>query len=241
LGTNIKLPDDFPPVPVVPPPKGFKSYQQLLSMAIRRMTALKVRTSDIINGKWVKQEGMEPSFVKTSSGVEISRARIMGTIVSKFVSDDGNFASITLDDSTETIRAKTFKTVKPLDTVEVGNTVDLIGKVREYNGEIYLIPEVVVKVADPNMEILRKVEIMKHSGAETVSANEEAEKADKKEGSDSLRMEIIKVIEQSGKGVSYNEIMKSIKAPEEDIEAIVNELLSEGICYEPTPGKIRKI
>ena len=128
-------------------------------MPIQRMTAKKVRIYDIINGKWVKKEGMEPSYVETNYGDQLSRVRIMGTIVSKFIAEDGNFASITVDDATDTIRAKTFKTIKPVDTVEIGDIVDVIGKVREYNEEIYLIPEIILKMTDPNMELLRKLEV----------------------------------------------------------------------------------
>src|SRR4030042_1159421 len=128
-------------------------------MPMERMTARKTSIADITNGRWVKNEGLEPSFVVSQSGEQISRARIMGTVVSKFVSEDENFASITIDDSTDTIRAKTFKTAKPLDVIQVGDIVDLIGKEREYNAEIYMMPEIVRKVTDPNVEVLRRAEL----------------------------------------------------------------------------------
>jgi RPA family protein len=209
-------------------------------MALKRMTAKKVKISNIINGQWVKKEGMEPSFVKSQSGNEIARARIMGTVVSKFVAEDGNFASITVDDSTETIRAKTFKSVKPLDTVEIGDLVDLVGKTREYNGEIYIIPEIVTKVTDPNLELLRKLEVGKVVRGKPVDSVSE-EEPEKSDDSEDLRKEILKMVEESGTGISFTQLIKKSSAPEEQAESIINELLAEGICYEPTPGKIRKI
>lgn len=216
-------------------------------MPIKRMTAKKVKLYDIINGTWIKKEGMEPSFIKTSYGDEVSRARILGTIVAKFVSEDGNFASITLDDSTDTIRAKTFKTVKPLDTAEIGDIVDLIGKIREYNEEIYIIPEVVTKVTDPNLEILKKLEIAaelkKWTSGEAKPETAEVKKEEQKQltEKEDLRKQVLEKIEASGEGIGYNEIMSSMSASEEQIESVINDLLAEGICYEPTPGKIRKI
>jgi RPA family protein len=213
-------------------------------MVIERMTAKKVRISELTNGKWVKKEGMEPSFVETSHGDRISRARIMATIVAKFVAEDENFASVTLDDSTDTIRAKTFKTAKPIDSFEVGDMVDLIGKVREYNDEIYIIPEVVTKVTDPNMELLRVLEIKKRlkeleeTGAKEPAKNKEDKKTEDKEA---LRKEILNVIEKAKDGTSYKEIFEQIKKPEELVEGVINELLAEGICYEPLPGKVKKI
>lgn len=220
-------------------------------MPIQRMTAKKVKISEIVNGRWEKKEGMVPSFVVTSSGEEVSRARIMGTVVSVFVADDGNFASLTIDDTTETIRAKTFKTTKPVDSFGVGNIVDLIGKVREYNGEIYIIPEIVTKVDDPNLELLRKLEINKKPRGESKpevkpgkakeKKSEEKEEKPKKDDRGELKREILKFIESSDDGVEYGKIIKNVKGKEAEIESVVNEILAEGICYEPTPGKIKKI
>lgn len=42
-------------------------------------------------------------------------------------------------------------------------------------------------------------------------------------------------------GVTYGSVIENISAPEKDVESIINDLLAEGICYEPTPGKIKKI
>jgi RPA family protein len=210
-------------------------------MPMERMTARKIRVSDITNGRWVKNEGLEPSFVVTQSGEQVSRARILGTVVSKFVSEDENFASITIDDSTDTIRAKTFKTVKPLDVIQVGDMVDLIGKVREYNAEIYIMPEIVRKITDPNMEMLRRLELVaKYKGMQQGQA-QPAQFVSAKEDRANLKRKVSEVIESDKQGISYSKILEMVQAPETQIESVVNELLEEGVCYEPTPGKIKKI
>ncbi|MCX6817859.1 MAG: hypothetical protein NTU57_03300 [Candidatus Aenigmarchaeota archaeon] len=238
---------------------------------IARQTAKKVRVWDIVNGTFVKKGGFEPSFVKTPSGEEVARARILATIVAKFVAEDGNYAAVTLDDGSDTIRAKTFKTIKPLDTVEIGDIVDIIGKLREYNGEKYMMPEVVSKVTDPNVEVMRRLEMVyKQTAArrakEFVEKNksrnpEELRKelsekfgienpiidallGDKKaEGGDkgSLKKQLLDVINASKDGIVYSQLMKSVKAKGADIESAVDELLNDGMCYEPSPGRIRKI
>jgi RPA family protein len=208
---------------------------------MERMTARKIRIADITNGRWVKNEGLEPSFVVTQTGEQVSRARIMGTVVSKFVSEDENFASITIDDSTDTIRAKTFKTVKPLDVIQVGDIVDLIGKVREYNAEIYVMPEIVRKILDPNIEVLRKLELIAKAAKLQQGEGQPAQFVSAKEDRASLKKKVTEVIESDKSGVSYSKILEMVQAPETQIESVVNELLEEGICYEPTPGKIKKI
>lgn len=208
---------------------------------MERMTARKIRIADITNGRWVKNEGLEPSFVVTQTGEQISRARIMGTVVSKFVSEDENFASITIDDSSDTIRAKTFKTVKPLDVIQVGDIVDLIGKVREYNAEIYVMPEIVRKILDPNIEVLRKLELIAKAAKLQQGEGQPAQFVSAKEDRATLKKKVTEVIESEKSGVSYSKILEMVQAPETQIESVVNELLEEGIRYEPTPGKIKKI
>ena len=73
--------------------------------------------------------------------------------------------------------------------------------------------------------------------------SQETESAEKTKETDpnDLKKEIMEVIGSEKEGVDYNKLMEKIKSSEEQIEKVVNELLEEGICYEPTPGKIKKI
>lgn len=203
---------------------------------IERQTARKVRIASLTQGKWMKQEGMDPSFVVTPQGEKVARARVLGTVVGRFIAEDATFASVTLDDGTDTLRAKTFKTAKPLDTANVGDILDVIGKVREWNGEIYMIPEVVSKVENPNIELLRRLEI-----AEKLKDFDAGEVKSEEQEKEDIRQEVLLVIEKEKAGISYDALLKAIKRKEQDVEKVINDLLSEGVCYEPTPGKIRKI
>jgi len=82
-----------------------------------------------VNGKYVKDEGMNPSYVISPLGMKLSRVRILSFITDKFVSPDKKFGSITLDDGTETIRAKVFRAVSMIEGLDKGDMVDVIGKV----------------------------------------------------------------------------------------------------------------
>ena len=131
-------------------------------METLRQTAFRVRISDITNGKFVRKEGLEPSYVLSKLGRRISRVRLVGNVVDKFMSENGNYSSITIDDDFDSIRVKAFKeNVKMFDKILVGDMVLVIGKVREYADEIYVIPDVVKKVADPNYESLHRLEVLK--------------------------------------------------------------------------------
>jgi len=127
-------------------------------MEIKRLTAKKASISELMNGRFIKRSGFESSYVLTNLGRRLSRVRILGLIVDKFISPDERYATITLDDSTETIRCKSFINVKIFDGFGSGDLVDAFGKLREYNGEIYIMPEI-IKKADSNFETLRLLEL----------------------------------------------------------------------------------
>ena len=157
----------------------------------KRMTAKKARLIDIAKGRYKPAEGMTPGYILTPYGMKVSRARVMATVVNKFVSEDKNFASVTLDDGTETMRAKSFGSTKFFDNVNLGDSVDVIGKVREYADEIYLLPEIVIKIIDPNFESLRRLELVKQY-MDWKRKNEIISKAIEKHGSPDKVLEAVK-------------------------------------------------
>ena len=126
-----------------------------------RSPAKKVRISDLVSGKYFygSKEEMKPSYVITPFGEKISRVSLIGTIVDKFVSDDGNYSSATIDDGTETIRVKSFEGL-PFEKFQLGASVKIIGRVKEYNGELYITHELIEKISDVNFELLSKIEIL---------------------------------------------------------------------------------
>ena len=198
----------------------------------KRQVATKVRIESLSSGKIIEKGGRK--FLETKYGEELSRVRVMATVVGKFISEDSKFASITLDDGTDTIRGKGWQDISLIEALSIGDLIDLIGKVREYNDEIYLVPEIIQKIEDPNLELLRKLELQKKfKDQKPADIKEVAKEVD-------IRQEVIKLIE-SKKEVAYTEILKAFPDQKEQIEAIIDDLLGGGICYEPTPGKIRKI
>ncbi len=248
-------------------------------METRRLTAKKAFIREIVNGKYIRKPGFESNYVLTDLGRKISRVRIIGLVVDKFVSPDEKYATITLDDSTETIRCKAFINTKIFDDIEKCNLVEVFGKLREYNGEIYIIPEIIRKV-DSNFEILRLLELeeilreqkekikrVSEFQKQTSDLNElkmalknvipweevegilEAQemmekKVEEKEITmNEIKNKILEMIERldKGEGADYQEIIEKSGFSERDIDIAVQELLESGICFEPKPGKIKKL
>ncbi|HDD46004.1 MAG TPA: hypothetical protein ENG42_00880 [Candidatus Aenigmarchaeota archaeon] len=234
-----------------------------------RQTAKKVRIADLNNGEWVRDEEKGISYVLTRYGDRVARARIMATVVNKFVNENRSYANIVLDDGSDTIRAKFFENVDMVDKVNIGDIVDVIGRVREYDGEVYLLPEIIRNVKDINEEIIRMLEIVHRikmfnyargkiqSYAGEIDDKKELEAKLKSEGiskdildcllfeedakEEKIKDKILRLLEENPEGLEYSKILEVVKGSEVDIENAINELLAEGLCYEPTPGKVKKI
>lgn len=241
-------------------------------MEKKRITSVKTKIAPIVKGRFFKAEGFTPSYILTQSGQRLSRVRVLATVVGKFVSESGKFASLTLDDGTSTIRLKAFGGPK-FEGLETGHVVDTVARAKEYNGEIYLMPEVVYKVDDINFELLRDIEIRRREmGIEKrkkivlehakqaadvselakmmkerfqipeeeveafLSSEDDEEKTDAK-------ADVLALIEKldSGSGCEYTELMEASGLSEDVVDAAINELLGEGTCFEPRPGRIKKL
>ena len=127
-----------------------------------RPAAYKMKIEDVALGQYVRSpDGTEPSYLLTPWGEQVTRVRVMGTVVDKFVRDDQNYATLRIDDGSETVGLRAWQEgVKELDGFKVGDIVDVIGRVREFNGEVYLIPELIIRVDDPNWELVRELEVI---------------------------------------------------------------------------------
>ena len=252
-------------------------------MEKKRIHSVKTRIKDITGGRYVAQEGFNPNYVLTKYGLRLSRVRILATVVDKFISEGGKFASVTLDDGTDTIRVKVFNAVSMYDNIGVGSEVDVIARVKEYQGEIYLAPEIINVADDCNMQLLRELELRQQDreveGKRKIILEHQKQTSDMSElerlmherygiqpeeveamlqvheepkvhdarsassGDDNRKEEVLKLVEKldDGNGCDYSDLIKASGLPEDVIDSMVNELLEEGSCFEPRPGKIKKL
>ena len=65
----------------------------------------------------------------------------------------------------------------------------------------------------------------------------------KTEESIDVKAKILELIENldSGEGSDYSKIIEQSDLPEDVIDSTIQELLEEGSCFEPRPGRIKKL
>jgi RPA family protein len=214
---------------------------------------------------------MRPNVIVTPFGDKLARVRVMGAVTEKFQSDDGRFASITVDDGTGAVRARVFGTDSRLiESVFPGDLVAVGGKVKSYNGENYVAPEYVRRADDPNAETLFRLGLLeslidkKRSAddlrrvRDQMSEEELVQYASEKYGmsqeelqgvlqSEAPRVDnrpvVLEVIRSldKGDGVEIAKILEASKLDESMAEAAINELIEGGDVYEPTVGRLKAV
>jgi RPA family protein len=123
-----------------------------------RLVAIRASVADIINGTYSEDDG--PKIV-SPFGVELRRVVIIGVVINHY-SGQSSFASVTIDDGTETIRAKAWGAESvALEKVAPNTLVMIVGKVRQYDNEVYIVPEIVRELTDSNYMTLHKLERLK--------------------------------------------------------------------------------
>ncbi|MCK5449374.1 OB-fold nucleic acid binding domain-containing protein [Candidatus Pacearchaeota archaeon] len=196
----------------------------------KRNIAYKMRIGDVLKGRPMMSEG---KFLFLEIGdKKVVRINVLANCVDKYIQEgEKQFASLTVDDASGQIKLKAFgEDIGPLKDVLQGDTLQIIGNVREWNGELYMIPEVIKKV-DPRWLLVRKLEIQ--NARKDIPVEEKGDS-----GLKNSIMEKIKGAEADG-GIDIDTIIMDVEASPDLINGEIKKLLEEGLVYEPRPGRLR--
>jgi uncharacterized protein len=200
-----------------------------MSEEFKRFTAYKLRIGDVLSGKPVF-DGEKFKLVELGDK-RVSRVNVIANVTEKFIQDDEKkFGSLTIDDGSGQIKLKAFgEEIHKLDKFNQGDTVMVVGLLRSWNNEVYVMPEI-IKKKEPEFLLVRKLEV-------------ESEKPKELEKSDLMEMrdQIITVIkrEDGNGGADIEKMIMELKSPPTAINQEIKRLLEEGVIYEPRPGKVR--
>jgi len=198
----------------------------------QRQVAYKMPISMLLNNQYIEQSGWNPDYIQVNER-QVSRINLIATVIDKQIAE--SFATITLDDSTGTIKARAFnQDVRKIHDINIGDPVLAIGKPRKFNESLFLNLEIIKKL-DPLWTKVRQLELKQEfnlseniSNPFTIPLNTYNEK-------------ILNLIKDKdlGDGADVNEVINSSGLNEKQTEEIISELIKLGEIYEPKPNKIK--
>ena len=203
---------------------------------LKRQTAIKARIGDLLRGQFVKDSGELPNHVLLSDGRKIGRANVLGTVVEGDTSLGYPF--VILDDGTGKITVRAFEPLPALTRCEVGNIVCVIGRLREFNKELYLIPEIVRMLHDKTWILVRQAEL-EGDVATVVLTGAESAKEQLVEELVEEEHPLLKVIRalDTGEGADYERVVAESGHERTDDE--LQHLLNKGQIFLAKPGRLK--
>lgn len=206
----------------------------------KRQTAYKLRIADL-------QDSHSQGIVEFD-GKQIIRVNLIANVIDKMFSEsEKKYSAITLDDASSQIRVKTFgEDIEKLREIDIGDTLLVIGNVRFFNNELYILPEIVRKLPVEWL-LVRKLELgeRKNEKARKNNFTNEGEQiieekiSEEKPQDKDTKQKIIEMLKANEEGINMDSIIMDLHEPADDINSIVASMLENGEIYEPRPGRIR--
>ena len=179
----------------------------------KRLTAKVVWIEDLHSGTFVHRDDA-PNGLVLPDGREVARANLIGTVVNI---DEG----IVIDDGTGSVLIRSFDGEF---SMSIGTFVRVIGRVREFMGEKYILGET-VKTADPKwFELKRKT--VPHTKTVTESPVVDTNNS---------ALDIVRSLD-SGEGAAYEQVIEKLGEKGDDM---VVKLLAMGELFETRPGWLK--
>ncbi|MEM2956294.1 MAG: OB-fold nucleic acid binding domain-containing protein [Candidatus Pacearchaeota archaeon] len=217
-----------------------------------RQVAYKVRICDLLSGNIIfNGERFSSLEIKDK---KVSRVNIICNVIDKYTNPEKNFSSLTVDDGTGQVRIKAFSdSISLLDGLDIGDTIKVIGWLRFFNDELYILPEIAIKI-DPKWGYVRKLELAKEYGEfkeetqkkpfeEEINEIIEKEKIldENIEPEKNAKSIILKKIKENPDGIDVEKLIMELNISIDEINDSLKDLIAEGEIYEPRPGHLRSL
>ena len=201
-----------------------------------RQPAIKITISHLLFCNYVEQNDDEPNYLELASGEKLYRLNLIAIILDK--ENVGAITNLLVDDGTGKIVLRSFEENKNIEKLSVGDSVLIIGKLRKYNQEKYVSPEIIKKI-NPGWLKLRSLELMNNTcknNEETIEKNDESNESNNCQETSGEKNNVSKVINiEKDQGFS-EELVKN----KEKIEGS-SELMDEVIDDEVVDDEVEEI
>ncbi|MBI2657837.1 hypothetical protein HYX08_04045 [Candidatus Woesearchaeota archaeon] len=200
---------------------------ELEQKTFQRQVAYKIRISDILDSSLKKDETSAGYIIL--NGMNVSRVNIIATVV--YISEDSGFRSTLIDDGTGRISLRAFDNSNLFSALEIGDVVLMVGKIREFSNDKYIMPEILKKLGDTGWLGLRKAELDR-----LPDIKGESQKPDEAVNTGEHIYSLIRSLD-IGDGVPIEDIIK--KSNDSMAEKIISRLLESGDIFEVRPGMLK--
>lgn len=204
--------------------------------------------AELATGRYVREEGWEPNRVETEAGESVSRANVLGVIISLSGDVPERMRSAVIDDRSGTIPVRSFGDEDAFAGLGVGDVINVIGRPREYGGERYLMAEIVKRIDDYAWVDARLLELRlaairtpKREPRPTAPSAAQAPEAEEFDdaGAGDIYQKVCELVRKHDAGEGAPTGVVATEAGSPDAERAIRQLLEEGEVFEVRPGRLK--
>ena len=211
-----------------------------------------IRIEKINHGKFI--EAPAGKFFSLNDK-PVLRVRIFGIVSSVYVNEDRTYGSLTVDDGSDTIRLKLWKgklqdkdgivrnDLDMIENITKGMIIDVLGKVKEWENEIYIIPEGIYKQDDISWEIHRRSKLFEQDFERIGIMDNSSSEADgdyNVNNDSKLEMVFNSLVDNQEENTLIL-ISQRTGIDELELKQLIIELQTEGRVLNPRPGYYLKV
>jgi RPA family protein len=212
------------------------------------MVAEKITLRDIQQSEYVQGEE-EPNYLITPEQRKVARCNILATIIGK--EEVGNITNLVLDDGTAQLVLRSFEPTSLVRALQLGEVIAVIGRVRVYNGERYISPEIVKKTSSLWLKV-RQRELAQWKQQESPEepkieqeliesgvVPEEGLVVEEQKVKERVEERVIKTIRErdQGTGMGVEELLELF--PEGPTELLIEKMQRDGLLFQNLPGRVK--
>ena len=199
--------------------------------------AVKVMIGTIMTAPFVREQETRRAYIQLNNE-QIERVNVIGIVVNK---EEDTIRSVIIDDGTGTMRVTIYNEYM-FQKLEINQSVIVIGKIRQYGGDLYISAEI-VRTIDKRWQEVRRKELSKIE-RQTVKTDstmdQEATTSQTAESPPATPEEqmyaLIKRIDK-GQGAELSAVLAEYNQP--DGEGVLQQLKEKGDIFEPQPGRLK--
>ena len=211
-----------------------------------RYVAKKIIIKDIFLANYIQGTDNEPSQLVLNNDIKIFRINLIAIVIKKEII--GSITNVVLDDGSGNIIVRFFEENKAIEKTKIGDVILIIGKVRKYNEEKYVSPEI-IKTLNPLWLQVRNAEQKIHLTKKALPIELKNDEEDQKkiiEIEDLKQIEIILPTEKiihlikeldSGDGALIEDVIE--RSPLDETNKLLETMLEKGDIFQSQPGKIK--
>ncbi len=213
-----------------------------LSSNFQRPPAVKINLKQIITSNYIQEKEQNPNYIILNNQ-PIYKINVIAAIV--FKEEIGTMIILLLDDSTARIVCRVFEENKEAKEAQIGDIIHIIGKVRVYNQEKYITPEILKRTNALWLKMRKeelKYEENNHPEEKTKVTQNSPNSSNDQSQTNNIILPQDKIFEiitklDKGDGVRIEEIID--KSPLDNTQLWIDKMLERGDLFQNQPGKVK--